>query len=69
MKKANAAVYEIKNTIENYNKNTKNESIILKQESDTYDKIAKLKKLLDSNAIMQEEYNNEKSKLLKQENK
>lgn len=69
MKKANAAVYEIKNTIENYNKNTKNESIILKQESDTYDKIAKLKKLLDSNAIMQEEYNNEKSKLLNQENK
>ena len=69
MKKANAAVDEIKNTIENYNKNTKNESIILKQESDTYDKIAKLKKLLDSNAIMQEEYNNEKSKLLKQENK
>lgn len=55
MKKANAAVDEIKNTIENYNKNTKNESIILKQESDTYDKIAKLKKLLDSNAIMQEE--------------
>lgn len=69
MKKANAAVDEIKNTIENYNKNTKNESIILKQESDTYDKIAKLKKLLDSNAIMQEEYNNEKSKLLNQENK
>lgn len=69
MKKANAAVDEMKNTIENYNKNTKNESIILKQESDTYDKIAKLKKLLDSNAIMQEEYNNEKSKLLNQENK
>ena len=69
MKKANAAVDEIKNTIENYNKNTKNESIILKQESDTYDKIAKRKKLLDSNAIMQEEYNNEKSKLLNQENK
>ncbi len=69
MKKANAAVDEIKNTIENYNKNTKNESIILKQESDTYDKIAKLKKLLDSNAIMQEEYNNEKSKLLNRENK
>lgn len=69
MKKANAAADEIKNTIENYNKNTKNESIILKQESDTYDKIAKLKKLLDSNAIMQEEYNNEKSKLLNQENK
>lgn len=66
MKKANAAADEIKNTIENY---TKNESIILKQESDTYDKIAKLKKLLDSNAIMQEEYNNEKSKLLNQENK
>ena len=41
---------------------------VLKQcvikEDDKYDKLAKLKKLLDDNVITQEEFENEKSKLL-----
>lgn len=40
---------------------------IIKKESDKYDKLAKLKKLLDGKAISEEEYNSEKDKILGKE--
>ena len=64
--KVNSACDEIKNTIEQYNANISNGVVIEKHEDDVYDKIAKLKKLLDADAITQEEYDKEKSKLLNQ---
>ena len=62
-KKTNDAVEEIKHIIEQYNLNSNKGTTIIK-EDDKYDKLAKLKKLLDDNVITQEEFENEKSKLL-----
>lgn len=62
-KKTNAAAEEIKKTIEQYNLNNNQTNTIVKEE-DKYDKIAKLKKLLDDKAITEEEYEKEKAKLL-----
>ncbi len=62
-KKTNDAAEEIKRTIEQYNLNSNKETTIVKEE-DKYDKLVKLKKLLDDNVITQEEFENEKSKLL-----
>lgn len=57
----NSDAEEIKRVIEQYNLNS-NRTII--REEDRYDKLAKLKKLLDENVITQEEFEKEKSKLL-----
>ena len=62
-KKTNDAAEEIKRTIEQYNLNSNKGTTIVKEE-DKYDKLVKLKKLLDDNVITQEEFENEKSKLL-----
>ena len=62
-KKTNSAAEEIKRTIEQYNLNSNKGTTIVKEE-DKYDKLAKLKKLLDDNAITQEEFESEKAKLL-----
>ena len=48
---------------EDFNINSNNFTNV--REDDKYDKIAKLKKLLDSKAISLEEYSSEKEKLLK----
>lgn len=61
-KKTNDAAEEIKRTIEQYNLNSNKVTTIAKE--DKYDKLAKLKKLLDDNVITQEEFENEKCKLL-----
>lgn len=61
--KTNSAAEEIKRTIEQYNLSINKTAPVIKQE-DKYDKIAKLKELLDRNAISQEEYDHEKSKIL-----
>lgn len=61
-KKTNDAAEEIKRTIEQYNLNSNKVNTIAKE--DKYDKLAKLKKLLDDNVITQEEFENEKCKLL-----
>ena len=57
----------IKNYIEQYNSKLFNNPVqpvnVIKEE-DKYDKLEKLKKLLDSNVITQEEFDNEKKKLL-----
>lgn len=62
-KKTNDAAEEIKSTIEQYNLNANKGTTIVKEE-DKYDKLAKLKKLLDDNVILQEEFESEKTKLL-----
>ena len=62
-KKTNDAAEEIKRTIEQYNLNSNKGTTIVKEE-DKYDKLAKLKKLLDDNVITQEEFESEKLKLL-----
>ena len=41
-----------------------NKGTTIVKEEDKYDKLAKLKKLLDDNAITQEEFESEKAKLL-----
>lgn len=61
--KNNANAEEIKKMIEDFNINSNNFTNV--REDDKYDKIAKLKKLLDSKAISLEEYSSEKEKLLK----
>ena len=61
-KKVNEQALEIKNYIEQYN--TQKETTVLKEE-DKYDKLSKLKKLLDDNVITQEEFEIEKRNLLK----
>lgn len=63
-KKTNNAAEEIKRTIEQYNLNNNNSNTIIK-EDDKYDKLAKLKKLLDDNVITRDEFEIEKAKLLK----
>lgn len=62
-KKTNAAAEEIKNTIEQYNLKN-NKSTVFIKEDDKYDKLAKLKKLLDNNVITKEEFEKEKTRLL-----
>lgn len=55
----------IKNYIEEYNsRKSNNHSTTVVQQDDKYDKLAKLKKLLDENIINQEEFEKEKEKLL-----
>jgi len=62
--KTNQEAREIKDYIENYISNMeKNKNVIVSQD-DKYDKLAKLKKLLDDSVITQEEFESEKSKLL-----
>lgn len=62
--RTNQEAREIKEYIENYISNMdKNKNVIVSQD-DKYDKLAKLKKLLDENIITQEEFESEKSKLL-----
>lgn len=63
-KKTNNAAEEIKRTIEQYNLNNNKSNTIIK-EDDKYDKLAKLKKLLDDNVITRDEFEIEKAKLLK----
>ena len=58
----NANANEIKKTIEKYLASSTKETII--KVDDKYDRLAKLKKLLDDNVINQEEFENEKNKLL-----
>lgn len=55
----------IKNYIEEYNsRRNNNQSTTVVQQNDKYDKLSKLKKLLDENIINQEEFEKEKEKLL-----
>ena len=62
--RTNQEARKIKEYIENYISNMdKNKNVIVSQD-DKYDKLAKLKKLLDENIITQEEFESEKSKLL-----
>lgn len=63
-KKTNNAAEEIKRTIEQYNLNNNKSNTIIKGD-DKYDKLAKLKKLLDDNVITRDEFEIEKAKLLK----
>lgn len=63
-KKTNNSAEEIKRTIEQYNLNNNKSNTIIK-EDDKYDKLAKLKKLLDDNVITRDEFEIEKAKLLK----
>lgn len=62
-KEKNVEAKEIKEYIENYNSQNHNSTTVI-QESDKYDQLSKLKKLLDENVISQEEFDSEKSKLL-----
>ena len=63
--KTNSAAEEIKRTIEQYNLNAnKISSTNVVKEDDKYDKLAKLKQLLDNNVISNEEFEKEKAKLL-----
>lgn len=61
-KEVNANAEEIKKYIEQYNSNIYNQNIV--KEDDKYDKLIKLKKLLDDSVISQEEFENEKTKIL-----
>ena len=61
--KTNSAAEEIKNTIEQYNINASKGNVVI-NENDKYDKLAKLKDLLDNNVISKEEFEKEKKKLL-----
>lgn len=55
----------IKNYIEEYNSNNiNNQSVTFVQQDDKYDKLSKLKKLLDENIINQDEFDKEKEKIL-----
>ena len=55
----------IKNYIEEYNsRKNNNQSATVVQQDDKYDKLSKLKKLLDENIINKEEFEKEKEKLL-----
>ena len=61
-KNANTKAKEIKKYIEDYiNNNNKNANVKIE---DKYDKLAKLKKLLDNNVITENEFNEEKNKIL-----
>lgn len=62
-KKYNEGASAIKDYIEKYNSNNSNQNIVLK-EDDKYDKLAKLKKLLDDDVISKEEFESEKKKIL-----
>lgn len=61
-KEKNADAKEIKNYIENYNSKSTDANNRFKE--DKYDKLSKIKKLLDDNIISQEEFECEKSKIL-----
>ena len=62
-KNTNNAAEEIKRVIEQYNLYTNKGTTSVKEE-DKYDKLAKLKKLLDDGVITKEEFEKEKIKLL-----
>lgn len=61
-KKINNNAREIKNTIENYFSSSIEKTTI--NPEDKYDKLAKIKKLLDDNVITQNEFDEEKKKIL-----
>ncbi len=65
-KEVNARAKEIKEYIENYNLNTNqnNNVINIHNSSDKYDKLTKIKKLLDDGVLTQEEFETEKKKIL-----
>lgn len=61
----NESAEYIKNYVEEYNsKNNNNQSVTFIQQDDKYDKLSKLKKLLDENIINQDEFDKEKEKIL-----
>lgn len=64
-RRSNKDAQEIKNYIENFNSKSSNNNItnVIKND-DKYDKLKKLKELLDNNVISQEEFENEKTKIL-----
>jgi len=67
-KKQNSFAQEIIKYIENFNASLENKAIVSQERPlDKYDKIEKLKELLDENAITPEEYEQQKEKLLNEE--
>lgn len=62
--KTNQEAREIKEYIENYISQMENNKNVIVSQDDKYDKLAKLKKLLDDNVITPEEFESEKTKLL-----
>ena len=62
--RVNAAAEEIKKAIEQYNKNSNKSTTNIVKQDDKYDKLSKLKKLLDDNVISQKEFDDEKKKIL-----
>lgn len=62
-KKYNKQAEEIKEYIENYNSNKYQTNVVTK-ESDKYDQLTKIKKLLDEGVLTQEEFEEEKKKIL-----
>lgn len=65
-KEVNNNARQIKEAIENYIANLHNSSTTIVKTDDKYDQLAKLKNLLDNNIITQEEFDNEKEKILNQ---
>lgn len=65
-KSVNNRALEIKRYIENYSskENVNNNVTNIYNSSDKYDKLAKIKKLLDQGVLSQEEFDNEKKKIL-----
>ena len=63
-RKSNPLAEEIKKYVENYNADNAYKNIPNTSE-DKYDKLIKLKKLLDNNIISQEEFDKEKTNILK----
>lgn len=65
--KVNSNAQEIKRYIENYNTNSINNTVTnIYNTSDKYDKLEKIKKLLDKNILTQEEFEEEKRKILQE---
>ncbi len=60
----NESAEYIKNYIEEYNSKSNSQSVTLIQQDDKYDKLSKLKKLLEENVINQDEFDKEKDKIL-----
>jgi len=66
--KINKKAREIKEYIENYNtKLSQNNTTNIYNSSDKYDKLIKIKKLLDNGILSNEEYEKEKKKILQEE--
>ena len=66
-KKCNKYAEEIIKYIEQYNsnRNNKTKEVFNVKQDDKYDQLAKIKKLLDNGVLTQEEFENEKRKILK----